>query len=109
MIGARAMIESAPNLGSSWTRRLVAPSAQPLPLNLLDQPPVPTDRLVQLLVLTLLNEVCENPEHAPCAAVKSQLCDRQVALVDRIGHDASPLVDLPKTPEGKLRGHRGGS
>jgi hypothetical protein len=43
--------------------------------------------------------VGQNLQHTPCAAVKRQLCDRQVALAAGACHNASPLVDPPKTPE----------
>jgi hypothetical protein len=84
-------------------------SALPSSLNPLEQPPVPPDGLVQLIVFALLNQVRQNPQHAPRTAVESQLRDRQVALAARAGDDASPLVDLPKGSERKSVGHGGGS
>ena len=69
--------------------------ARPTPLNLLDQPPVPPDGRVQLVVFALLKQVRQDPQHAPRNAIESQLRDRQVALAAGTGDDASPLINPP--------------
>jgi len=83
--------------------------AQPPSLDPVDQPSLPPDGLVQLLVLTLLNQVRENPQHASCAAIESQLRDRQVSLAASAGEDAGPLIDPPKSSQRKSVGYGGGS
>jgi hypothetical protein len=47
--------------GNSQNFRSMPFRAQPPSLNPLDQATVPPDSLVQLLVFTVLNQMCENP------------------------------------------------
>jgi len=67
--------------------------------------PVPPDGLVEFPVLALLNQMSENLQHTPCAAVKGQRRDSHVALAAATGHDGSLLIDLPKTPKRKFADH----
>jgi hypothetical protein len=46
--------------------------------NPLDLPPVPLDRLVQLFVVALLDQMGENLQHTPYATVEGKLRDREV-------------------------------
>src|ERR1700733_2403743 len=74
----------------------------------LDLSPVPLDRLVQLLVVAVLDQVSEDLQDPARAAVESQLNAGHLALA-QASRDRRSLIDGPEAPQRKGSGHCGDS
>src|ERR1700733_5113349 len=76
--------------------------------NPLDLSTLPLDRLVQLFVVAVLDQVGEDLQDPARAAVESQLSARQITLA-QASRDRRSLIDYPEAPQRKGSGHCGDS
>src|ERR1700730_9161215 len=75
---------------------------RPKPLNL---SPLPLDRVVQFLVVAMLDQVGQDLQDPARAAVESQLSACQVTFT-QASLDGRSFIDCPEAPQRKGGGHR---